>query len=214
MKTKTNSIILALFVLIFFSACYKKVDNTSLNENYKILNQVSIVAVYKDIRPVVDNPFGVFRSCSKIGYDFWFNSIIDTHKFSEILENNKGIEVLDFGEPVKRLIVIKPISYHLIEKISCSANIFVDVFLYDIEGIYLNWAIKSYEDIIKEINLLEDKNLIYTNRYKLDENFNTIEVLELDYGFNKTDDRDVKKFFNKIVEDLEKVVKFPYSLNP
>jgi len=218
---KTNNIILALFIAIFFSACFKKINNTYLNEDYKTLNQVSIVGTLETT--YINYPTRNFilspTPCEvEKENDFWLNSIIDKHKFSEILEA-KGIEVLDFGKPVKRLIFIRPSSYrpYACEPIS----IIVDIFLYDVEDISKTWNLKSHEDIIKEMDLLkelsdlfEDKNLIYTNRYILDIDFNPFEIYTLDYGLNKTKDRDVKKFFNKVVEGLEKVVKFPNSLNP
>jgi len=211
---KTNNIILVLFILIFFGACYKKIDNTSLNKDYKTLNQVSVVGSLENVRILAYEMFGMFRCPVDKEDNFWLNSIIDKHTFSKILEA-KSIEVLDFGEPVKRLIFIKPISYATYD---CPPErMFVEFFLYDVEDISKTWSLKSYEDIIKEINLLGDRNLIYTDRYALDINFNPRRALDFNfiaYWWNKTKDRDVKKFFNKVVEDLEKVVKFPNSLNP
>jgi len=221
---KTNNIILTIFILIFFSACYKKIDNTSLNADYKILNQVSVVGTLKNV--YMDESYkkalyGI-RFCRTQNKEdnFWLNSIIDEYKFHEILEA-KGIEVLDFGEPVKRLIFIKPFYYTDGNIFKCTPDsIIVDIFLYDVENISKTWVLKSCEDIVKEMgllkevsDLLKDKNIIYATRYSLDENFNSVEIYELDYGLDKTNDRDVKKFFNKVVEDLGKVVRFPYSLN-
>jgi len=211
---KTNNIILTIFILIFFSACYKKIDNTSLNADYKILNQVSVIGSLENVEILAQQQLGLFPPCPVDKEDnFWLNSIIDKYKFSKILEA-KGIEVLNFGESVKRLIFIKPIFY---ETPTCSPNcMFVEFYLYDVEDISKTWNLKSYNDIIKEINLLGDTNLIYTDRYALDINFNPRRALDFNfihYWWNKTNDRDVKKFFNKVIEDLEKVVRFPYSLN-
>jgi len=213
---KINNLILVLFITIFFNACYKKVDRTSLNEDYKTLNQISVIGTPKYTAIRAFKPYGIFPPCPFLDKEnnFWLNSIIDRHTFGKILEA-KGIEVLDFGKPVKRLIFIKPISY---STHNCSPDfIYVDFFLYDVEDISKTWDLKSNEDILKEINLLGDRNLIYTNRYKLDINFNPRQALDFNfirYWWNSTSVGDVKKFFNRIVEDLEKVVKFPYSLNP
>jgi len=88
----------------------------------------------------------------------------------------------------------------------------LQIFVYDIEDISKTWSLKSYEDIMQEIDLLENKNLIYTNRFMSDIDFNTIKVRDDDsisYLFSKTKNRDVRKFFIKVFEDLEKVFKFP-----
>jgi len=212
---KINNLILVLFITIFFNACYKKVDRTSLNEDYKTLNQISVIGTSKYTRIVARERYIIFPPCPiDKENNFWLKSIIDRHTFGKILEA-KGIEVLDFGKPVKRLIFIRPISY---STNTCSpVSMFVDFFLYDVEDISKTWDLKSNEDIIEEISLLGDRNLIYRDRYMLDVDFNPRQVVDFNfirYWWNKTSVGDVEKFFNKIVEDLEKVVKFPYSLNP
>jgi len=204
---KTNNIILALFIAIFFSACYKKIDNTSLKEDYKILDKVTIIGTYKNVtyRSGEDCP-----NISKV----WLNQLVNISKFNEIIKDKSSIKLIDLGKPAKRLIVIKPTSYENPDRFGClPSNILTDIFVYDIEDISKTWSLKSYEDIIQDIDLLENKNLIYTNRFMSDIDFNTIKVRDsgdsLSYLFSKTKNRDVRKFFIKVFEDLEKVFKFP-----
>jgi len=203
---KTNNIILALFILIFFSACYKKIDNTSLNEDYKILDQVTIIGTYKNIT------YGNGEDCPNIS-KVWLNQLVNISKFNEIIKDKSTIELIDLGKPAKRLIIVKPISYENPYRFGClPSSILTDIFVYDIEDISKTWSLKSYEDIMQEVDLLENKNLIYTNRFMSDIDFNTIKVRDDDsisYLFSKTKNRDVRKFFIKVFEDLEKVFKFP-----
>jgi len=78
---------------------------------------------------------------------------MDRHIFSKILEA-KGIEVLDFGKPVKRLIFIRPFYF---QAHHCAPEYMsIGIFLFDIEDISKTWALKSYEDIIKEMGLLKE----------------------------------------------------------
>jgi len=60
---KISNVILALFILVFFSACLKKINNTSLNEDYKILNQVSVVGTLETTFIDYIKPFGIFPYC-------------------------------------------------------------------------------------------------------------------------------------------------------
>ncbi|MFY9084932.1 hypothetical protein [Aliarcobacter cryaerophilus] len=199
-----------LLVALLFSACYKKIDNTSINDKYRILDEVSIVGISKNIE-IIYNHRNVTNDKCSITSKLWLNQLTDTVKFSQILKN-KNIEVVNLGKPVKRLIVIKPMVYKNTFNSFCKPNeIYTEVFLYDVENISKNWSSKTYENIINEIDLLKDDNIIYTNRYFSDADFNSFPVTDYNYfsyKFNQTTKEDVTKFFNIVIEDLERVVKF------
>ena len=193
-------LIFILFTIINFSGCYKKIDNTSFNKNYKILDEIAVISFQTDVELIYQVslkthqtiPKNEYLEICKLNSSIYFNEILITDKFINLLEI-KNIKVTDIKN-AKKLLVIKPIRFESLANTNglCSLSSgFTDISIYD-------------------INEKPNKFLIYENRFFSDENYNTI---PLGGGYSKlkensTNEKDVNKFFKAVIDDLESIMHF------
>lgn len=201
MKKLYKSIFTILVLVFMLNGCYSKIDNTSINKNYKFLDEVAVISLQTDIEIVYQTSLKTYQTITKDKYieacklnsSIYFSEILSIDKFIGLLET-KNIKLTDMKN-AKKLLVIKPIRFESLANTNglCSVSSgFIDISIYD-------------------INEKSNKFLIYENRFLSDEDYNTI---PLGGGYSKlkensTDTKDVEKFFKAVINDLESVMYFP-----
>ena len=125
---------------------------------------------------------------------------------------------ITFTEPTKKLLIIKTTDYSALYDGNCEPNsIKVIVELYDVEDISKNWNKKNIKDYAKDVSSLNSKRLIYSHQFVLDRFYNSYSKLDtfalgIAYRLNQDpnrDKKDIDKFHQDIIKELEKVMKFP-----
>ncbi|MBL3520688.1 hypothetical protein H0A43_09405 [Arcobacter lanthieri] len=195
-----------LFIIVILSGCSNK-NNISKKEDYKTLDEVSIIAI-KDTDVKYHFAYTTAKKC-KIMSDNYFNEIINVNPLIELLKN-RSVKIT-FAEPTKRILIIKIEEYLSEFNNNCKPNkIDVKVELYDVEDISKNW---NKENMKKDIKALDNKRLIYSQSFILDENYNNYSGLSYRVrglvSIDNKDKKDINKFHQEIIKELEKVMKFP-----
>ena len=202
------------FIIIFFSACSTK-NNISKKEDYKILDEVGIVGIKDTTIQYYRNSTTPYK-CN-VTSDKYISEIIDVTPLIKILKE-KDVKIT-FTEATKKLLVIKTINYLSLYDSDCEPyTIKVIVELYDVEDISNDWNKKNIKDYAKDISSLNSKRLIYSHEFILDKYYNIYSEFlgfnakgigyKLDDNPNK-DKKDINKFYQEVIKDLEKVMKFP-----
>lgn len=211
---KKYILISLFFVIIFFSACSTK-NNISKKEDYKILDEVGIIGI-KDTKIQYYKNITTPYKCN-VTSDKYLSEIINVTPLIKMLKE-KDIKIT-FTEPTKKLLIVKTINYLALYDSNCEPNtIKVIVELYDVEDISKNWNKENIKDYAKDISSLNSKRLIYSHEFVLDKYYNIYSEFigfnakgigyELDDNPNK-DKKDIHKFHQEIIKELEKVIKFP-----
>ncbi|MCT7614148.1 hypothetical protein [Aliarcobacter butzleri] len=202
------------FIIIFFSACSTK-NNISKKEDYKILDEVGIVGIKDTTIQYYRNTTTPYK-CN-VTSDKYITEIIDVTPLIKILKE-KDVKIT-FTEPTKKLLIIKTTDYLALYDGNCEPNtIKVIVELYDVEDISKNWSKENIKGYSKDISSLNSKRLIYSHQFVLDKYYNIYSEFlgfnakgigyKLDDNPNK-DKKDINKFYQEVIKDLEKVMKFP-----
>ncbi|PUE66461.1 hypothetical protein [Arcobacter lacus] len=201
------------FVIIFFSACATK-NNISKKEDYKILDEVGIVGIKDTTIQYYRNTTTPYK-CN-VTSDKYITEIIDVTPLIKILKE-KDVKIT-FTEPTKKLLIIKTTDYLALYDGNCEPNtIKVIVELYDVEDISKNWSKENIKGYSKDVSSLNSKRLIYSHQFVLDRFYNSYSQLDtfavgIAYRLNEDPNRDKKdigKFHQDIIKELEKVMKFP-----
>ncbi|MFW3411412.1 hypothetical protein [Aliarcobacter butzleri] len=197
--------IILIFIITIFSGCSTK-NNISKKEDYKTLDEVSILAI-KDTNIKYHFAYTTAKKCT-IMSDKYFNDIMNVNPLIELLKN-KSVNI-KYTEATKKLLVIRVKEYISELNNDCKpSKIVLKVELYDVEELSKNWN----KNNIKDIKSLDNKNLIYSQSFILDENYNNYS--ELSYrvhrlvSIDNKDKKDINKFYQEVIKDLEKVMKFP-----
>ncbi|MDN5053399.1 hypothetical protein [Aliarcobacter butzleri] len=197
--------IILIFIITIFSGCSTK-NNISKKEDYKTLDEVSILAI-KDTNIKYHFAYTTAKKCT-IMSDKYFNDIMNINPLIELLKN-KSVNI-KYTEATKKLLVIRVKEYISELNNDCKpSKIVLKVELYDVEELSKNWN----KNNIKDIKSLDNKNLIYSQSFILDENYNNYS--ELSYrvhrlvSIDNKDKKDINKFYQEVIKDLEKVMKFP-----
>lgn len=202
------------FIIIFFSACSTK-NNISKKEDYKILDEVGIVGIKDTTIQYYRNTTTPYK-CN-VTSDKYITEIIDITPLIKTLKE-KDVKIT-FTEPTKKLLIIKTTDYLALYDGNCEPNtIKVIVELYDVEDISKNWNKKNIKGYSKDVNSLNSKRLIYSHQFILDKYYNIYSEFlgfnakgigyKLDDNPNK-DKKDINKFYQEVIKELEKVMKFP-----
>ncbi|MCT7609742.1 hypothetical protein N5U14_02670 [Aliarcobacter butzleri] len=201
--------IILIFIITIFSGCSTK-NNISKKEDYKTLDEVSILAI-KDTNIKYHFAYTTAKKCT-IMSDKYFNDIMNVNPLIELLKN-KSVNI-KYTEATKKLLVIRVKEYISELNNDCKpSKIVLKVELYDVEDISKNWNKDNMKNYIKDIKALDDKRLIYSQSFILDENYNNYS--ELSYRvrglviIDNKDKKDINKFYQEVIKDLEKVMKFP-----
>ncbi|MFX4263923.1 hypothetical protein ACOL3L_00325 [Aliarcobacter butzleri] len=206
-------IISLLFIALGFSACGTKnniYNNISKKEDYKILDEVTIIGIKDTTIQYYRNSTTPYK-CN-VTSDKYITEIIDVTPLIKILKE-KDVKIT-FTEPTKKLLIIKTTDYLALYDGNCEPNsIKVIVELYDVEDISKNWNKKN----IKDVSSLNSKRLIYSHQFVLDRFYNSYSKLDtfalgIAYRLNQDpnrDKKDIDKFHQDIIKELEKVMKFP-----
>ena len=203
-----------LFITAVFNGCSTK-NNISKKEDYKILDEVGIVGIQDTTMQYYKNSTTVYKC--KVTSDEYLSEIINVTPLMKILKE-KDVKIT-FTEPTKKLLVIKTINYLSLYDGDCEPyTIKAVVELYDVEDISKNWNKENIKDYAKDISSLNSKRLIYSHEFVLDKYYNIYSEFigfnakgigyELDDNPNK-DKKDIHKFHQEIIKELEKVIKFP-----
>lgn len=197
--------IILIFIITIFSGCSTK-NNISKKEDYKTLDEVSILAI-KDTNIKYHFAYTTAKKCT-IMSDKYFNDIMNVNPLIELLKN-KSVNI-KYTEATKKLLVIRVKEYISELNNDCKpSKIVLKVELYDVEELSKNWN----KNNIKDIKSLDNKNLIYSQSFILDENYNNYS--ELSYrvhrlvSIDNKDNKDINRFYQEVIKDLEKVMKFP-----
>lgn len=203
-----------LFITAVFNGCSTK-NNISKKEDYKILDEVGIVGIQDTTMQYYKNSTTVYKC--KVTSDKYLSEIINVTPLMKILKE-KDVKIT-FTEPTKKLLVIKTINYLSLYDGDCEPyTIKAVVELYDVEDISKNWNKENIKDYAKDISSLNSKRLIYSHEFVLDKYYNIYSEFlgfnakgighKLDDNPNK-DKKDIHKFHQEIIKELEKVIKFP-----
>ncbi|WP_418179230.1 hypothetical protein ACNSOO_10925 [Aliarcobacter lanthieri] len=195
-----------LFIIVILSGCSTK-NNILKKEDYKTLDEVSILAI-KDTNIKYHFAYTTAKKCT-IMSDKYFNDIMNVNPLIELLKN-KSVNI-KYTEATKKLLVIRVKEYISELNNDCKpSKIVLKVELYDVEELSKNW---NKENMKKDIKALDDKRLIYSQSFILDENYNNYS--ELSYrvrglvSIDNKDKKDINRFYQEVIKDLEKVMKFP-----
>ncbi|MDN5097154.1 hypothetical protein O8C85_01220 [Aliarcobacter butzleri] len=198
-----------VFIMIIFSSCSTK-NYILKKEDYKTLNEVSIITI-KDTNIKYHFAYTTAKKCT-IMSDKYFNDIMNVNPLIELLKN-KGVKI-KYIEATKRILVIRVEEYLSELNNDCKpSKISLKVELYDVEDISKNWDKENMKDYTRDIKSLDNKRLIYSQSFILDENYNNYS--ELSYRvrglviIDNKDKKDINKFYQEVIKDLEKVMKFP-----
>ncbi|MCG3694192.1 hypothetical protein [Aliarcobacter butzleri] len=205
--------IILIFIITIFSGCSTK-NNISKKEDYKTLDEVSILAI-KDTNIKYHFAYTTAKKCT-IMSDKYFNDIMNVNPLIELLKN-KSVNI-KYTEATKKLLVIRVKEYISELNNDCKpSKIVLKVELYDVEDISKNWDKENMKDYTIDIKSLDDKRLIYSQNFILDSYYNSYYGVDnfvrgITYRLNQDpnrDKKDVEKFFKEVIKDLEKVMKFP-----
>ncbi|MGJ0299119.1 hypothetical protein NG744_09255 [Aliarcobacter cryaerophilus] len=205
-----KKIVLSLFfIIIAFSGCGTK-NNIAKKEDYKILDEVSIISNNDN---KVFGKSGATPYICKVASNKYFDDIMNVNNFNKFLKDNNA--KVTYIEPTKKLIVVNISYYFTGFNMECDPErigIFLNI--YDVEDISKNWNKENMEYYLKSIKSLDDKKLIYSQKFILDKNYNTYTALDYQvksfmYNTNKDNKKDINKFHQEIIKELEKVMKFP-----
>ncbi|MDK2041300.1 hypothetical protein [Aliarcobacter butzleri] len=195
-----------LFIMTIFNGCGTK-NNIVKKEDYKILDEVSIIGSSRG--SVTFSKYSTtFYKC-KIMKESYDKEILDVSPIKKLLQE-KNVKI-KYIEPTKKILIIKIEKYLSEFNNNCKPNkIDIKIELYDVEDISKNWNKDNMKNYIKA---LDDKRLIYSQSFILDENYNNYS--ELSYRvrglviIDNKDKKDINKFYQEVIKDLEKVMKFP-----
>ncbi|MFW2581151.1 hypothetical protein [Aliarcobacter butzleri] len=200
-----------LFVIVVFSGCGTK-NNIAKKEDYKILDEVSIIG--SSSSGVTFSKYYTTPYKCKTMKEKYDKEILDLTPLKKLLEE-KNIKI-KYAEPTKRILNINIISYLSILDNDCQPkDISVRIELYDVEDISKNWNKENMKNYIKDIHSLQknDKYLIYSKEFILDRYYNTFSSLNHSINglliIEDREKRDINKFYQEVIKDLEKVMKFP-----
>lgn len=216
-----------LFIILIFSGCSQKVNNISKSESYKLLDEIVIVAEQKNLditnapssgmnvnyvnwgngtgmSPVFTPNYSISSTLCKNESESYSNEIINNmSKFKDLFKIH-GVRVNSIYEPTKKLLKITP------EKYDCANNyIYVKATLYDVENISKNWNKTNVQQTVKQIESLDDKNIIYQNMFVLDKTYSAFSVDDFKKdSFVNVEKKatNIEKFYNVVIKDLQKVM--------
>ena len=214
-----------LFIILIFSGCSQKVNNISKNESYKLLDEIVIVAEQKNLditnapnsgmnvsyvnwgngtgmSPVFTPNYSISSTLCKNESGSYSNEIINNMSKFKDLFTIQRVRVNSIYEPTKKLLKITP------EKYDCANNyIYVKVTLYDVENISKNWNKTNVQQTVKQIESLDDKNIIYQNMFILDKTYSAFSVDDFKKdSFANVEKKatNIEKFYNVVIKDLQK----------
>ena len=223
-----------LFAIFIFSGCSQKVNNISKNESYKLLDEIVIVAEQKNLditnapssgmnvnyvnwgngtgmSPVFTPNYSVGSSLCKNESESYSNVIINNISKFKDLFRIQLVKVNTIYEPTKKLLKITP------EKYDCTNNyIYVKATLYDVENISKNWNKTNVQQTVKQIESLDDKNIIYQNMFILDKTYSAFSVDDFKKdSFANVEKKatNIEKFYNVVIKDLKKFMTIQKSTN-
>lgn len=225
-----KNLFINLFIfMIAFSGCSQKINNISKKESFKLLDEVAIVAIEKNIEiinspsvvnvhyvnwgngtgmsPVFSPNYSSNSAICKVGRDIYSNKIINNISKFKDLFRIQLVKVNTIYEPTKKLLKIVP------EKYDCANEyIYVKAILYDVEDISKSWNKSNIQKTLKEIEALDEKNLIYQNIFILDKTYNAFAIDDSKKdNFDKVEkkDRNIDNFYKVIIKDFKKVMNIP-----
>lgn len=218
-----------LFIILIFSGCSQKVNNISKNESYKLLDEIVIVAEQKNLditnapssgmnvnyvnwgngtgmSPVFTPNYSISSTLCKNESESYSNEIINNMSKFKDLFTIHGVRVNSIYKPTKKLLKITP------EKYDCANNyIYVKATLYDVENISKNWNKTNVQQTVKQIESLDDKNIIYQNMFILDKTYSAFSVDDFKKdSFANVEKKatNIEKFYNVVIKDLKKFMDF------
>ncbi|QKF58722.1 hypothetical protein [Aliarcobacter lanthieri] len=218
-----------LFIIFIFSGCSQKVNNTSKNESYKLLDEIVIVSEEKDLditnapssgmnvnyvnwgngmgmAPVFTPNYSFGSVNCKNESEFYSNEIINNISKFKDLFRIQLVRVNNIYEPTKKLLKITP------EKYDCTNNyIYVKATLYDVENISKNWNKTNVKQTVKQLESLDNKNIIYQNTFILDKTYSAFAIDDFKKdSFSNVEKKatNIEKFYNVVIKDLKKFMDF------
>ncbi|RBQ28327.1 hypothetical protein [Aliarcobacter vitoriensis] len=205
----TKIMISLLFISLGFSACGTKnniYNNISKKENYKILDEVSIIGSESNSTTFSKYSTTPYK-CKQMRKEY-DKEILNTTLISKLLqERNVKIKYI---EPTKKVLIIKPEGYFSKLDENCTpSRIDIKIELYDTEEISKNWNKDDIKNYANDIKFLNKDNLIYSQEFTLGEYHNTSGYSAFITFPNLDKNKDIDKFHQDIIKELEKVMKFP-----
>ncbi|WP_152020155.1 DUF2059 domain-containing protein [Aliarcobacter butzleri] len=224
-----------LFIILIFSGCSQKVNNISKNESYKLLDEIVVVAEQKSLditnapssgmnvnyvnwgngtgmSPVFTPNYSISSTLCKNESESYSNEIINNMSKFKDLFTIHGVRINSIYEPTKKLLKISP------EKYDCANNyIYVKATLYDVENISKNWNKTNVQQTVKQIESLDDKNIIYQNMFVLDKTYSAFSVDDFKKdSFANVEKKatNIEKFYNVVIKDLQKVMNISKVAEP
>ncbi|MFV7789897.1 hypothetical protein ACNSOP_07050 [Aliarcobacter lanthieri] len=198
-----------LFVIVVFSGCGAKnniYNNISKNENYKILDEVAIIG--SESKGTTFSKYSTTPYKCKTMRKEYDKEILNTTLIEKSLKD-KNVKI-KYIEPTKRILIIKPEEYFSKLDNDCKpSRIDIKIELYDVEEISKNWNKENIEIYVKDIKLLSKNNLIYSKEFVLGEYDNTSGYSAFITFPYLDKNKDINKFHQEIIIELEKVMKFP-----
>lgn len=229
-----NKYLLVGFFIIatIFSGCAPK-NNVpiilNLNESQKKFEEVAIYGISQNTALKYHQAHNTRELCIE-QTNINFKELTNIPKFAELLAQ-KNIKVTNITNSTKRLLVIRPTFYEgsvtpdwsSFGAFKCSiSRMEITVYLYEVEELSKAWTFTNQNNKpdFNNFEVFGDKHLLYKNIYYLDGKYNVYPTSSPDYlgltyrlslDDNTKDIVDIRKFFNKIIEDLEKVLEFPVT---
>lgn len=89
--------------------------------------------------------------------------------------------------------------------------------MYDVENISKNWNKTNVQQTVKQIESLDDKNIIYQNMFVLDKTYSAFSVDDFKKdSFANVEKKatNIEKFYNVVIKDLQKVMNILKAAEP